>query len=118
MTKPKHAREAYTIALQCEHLIQQLVDKFIGPCPREAKALAAYTRRMMQSLRRSNDCVGTERGRQHSLQAMVWMVEALIMLNMFYEADAERVLVDAAREMMERVEEALREEGSLPPAIE
>jgi hypothetical protein len=43
------------------------------------------------------------------------MVEALIVLHDLKDNNVERVVVTAAAELLERVEDALREEGSLPP---
>lgn len=116
MRKPTRVRDAYNIALQFEHLVLLILDAVTTTHPREADELAEYTNQMLRCLRRSNKCVGTSKGREQSVQAAVWLVEALIILNDLQGSSAGCAEVTAAIEVMERIEDALRDEGSLPPA--
>jgi hypothetical protein len=116
MTKPAQVRPAYSAALQFERLVYRMLDSITATHPREAGELAEYTNQLLRCLRRSNDCVGTTKGQQQSVQAAVWMVEALIILEDLKDANLERALITAAFEVLERAEDALRAEGSLPPA--
>lgn len=117
---PKHQsrREAYNSALRFEHLVCRILDGITASHPQEANELAEYTNHMLRCLRNSNSCMGTKKGQKESLQAAVWMVETLIILNDLKDNRVERALVTAAIELLERIEDAMREEGSLPPAIE
>lgn len=117
---PKHQsrREAYNAALRFEHLVCRILDGITASHPEEANELAEYTNQMLRCLRKSNGCIGTKEGQKESLQAAVWMVEALIILNDLKDNHVERALVTAAIELLECSEDALREEGSLPPAID
>ncbi|MGQ0814099.1 MAG: hypothetical protein ACT4O1_06495 [Gemmatimonadota bacterium] len=114
MSKSKHTRDAYNNALQFEHLVIRILDGITASHPQEANELAEYTNRMLRCLRHSNNCVGTKHGQQESIQAAVWMVEALIILNHLNDNGVERALITAAIEVLERIEDALRAEGSLP----
>lgn len=116
MRQPPPARAAYTTALQFEQLLLRILDKTSVSDSYAAHELIEYTRRMLRSLRRSNNCVGTIKGNEESIQAAVWMVELLIILEDLKENVSARPLVNAAGELLERIEEALRVEGSLPPA--
>ncbi|MGQ0563243.1 MAG: hypothetical protein ACT443_15390 [Gemmatimonadota bacterium] len=118
MPKPTHSREAYKGALQFEHVALRILNGITATHPQQADELAEYTNQMLRCVRRSNHCVGTKKGQQESIQAAVWMVELLIVLNDLRDTDAERALITAAIEILERVEEALRAEGSLPPVRE
>jgi hypothetical protein len=110
-------REAYIEALRVGQLVMRILDAITATHPRDARELARYTNRMLKWLRRSNDCVGTRKGRDASLQAAVAMVEALILLNYLKDHGIEVARILAVSELLERVEDALRAEGSLPPAI-
>ena len=114
MLNRKDRREAYTRALQLEQIVSRIVDIITPTHPQEASELVAYTHEMLRCLRASNGCVGSKRGRRESIQAAVWMVEVMIILNGL-DACSGRALITAAIEVLERVEEALRAEGSLPP---
>ena len=116
MPKPQPLRDAYKAALNFEHLVSLILDGIGGTHPREADELAEYTRHLLRCVRSSNHCVGTRKGQQRSVQAAVWMVEALIILHDLQDSNVQRALVTAAIEVLERVENALRGEGSLPPA--
>lgn len=118
MTAPDRNRVAYTTALQFERLVLRILDGIRVSYPGEANELADYTNQMMRCFRRSNNCVGTKHGQHESVQAAVWMVEALIILNELHDNGIERALVTASIEVLERVESDLRVEGSLPPALD
>jgi hypothetical protein len=118
MAERAHFRGAYNAALQFERLVCRILDDITALHPREADELAEYTNQMLRCLRRSNHCVGTRRGQQQSIQAAVWMVEALLVLEYLKDRNVERALITAAIEVLERTEDALRAEGSLPPARE
>ena len=118
MHKRKNHRAAYDLALQFEHLALRIVDAVQATHPEEADELTEYTNGMLSCFRRSNGCVATDHGRQESFQAAVWMVEAQITLNALNDADVESALITAASELLERMEYALRAEGSLPPVRE
>jgi hypothetical protein len=107
-------RTAFNTALQFDRLVVRILDGIKRTHPLESSDLAEYTNEMMCCLRRSNNCVHTEQGRQESFQAAVWMVEALIILNDLHDNGVEYALVTAAIEVLERVESDLRIEGSLP----
>ena len=118
MSEPERDRIAYKIALQFERLVLRIVNAISATHPHQAGELEEYTNQMLRRLRRSNNCVGTEQGRQESVDAAVWMVEVLIVLNELRDNDVESALVTAAIEVLERVESELRVEGSLPPALD
>ena len=118
MPKPQHFREAYNAALRFERLLLRLINDITPTHPEEAAELAEYSNQMMRGLRRSNNCIGTKKGQQQSIQAAVWMVEVLIILNYLGDNNVARSQVTAAVELLERIEEALRVECSLPPARE
>jgi hypothetical protein len=115
MPKDQHDRAAYGTAKRFEHHVLRILDRITATHPQAANELAEYTNQMLKCLRRSNSCIGTKKGQHHSIQAGVWMVEALIVLHDLKDNNVERVVVTAAAELLERVEDALREEGSLPP---
>ena len=115
MAKPAHSREAHNAALQFERLVCRILDRITATNRGEAEELAEYTNQLLRCLRRSNNVVGTKRGQQQSIQAAVWMVEVLIVLETLKDRNAERALITAAIEVLERIEAALRAEGSLPP---
>jgi len=98
--------------------VVRILDGITATHPREARELAEYMNQMLCCFRRSNNCVRTERGRQESVQAAVWMVEALIILIQLHDNGVERALVTASIEVLEHVESNLRVEGSLPPALD
>jgi hypothetical protein len=100
-------REAYAAALQFEHIAYQILEKITPLVPELADALSEYTRKMLRCMRR---------GPKEGLKAAVWMVEVLIVLDELRDAKIEPALITAATEILERIEEELREEGSLPPA--
>lgn len=116
MARSAHFREAYTVALQFERLVFRILDGITAEHPREAEELAEYTNQMLYCLRRSNRCIGTKKGVRNSIQAAVWMVEILIVMMSLKESKVERALIAAGIELLERIESALRAEGSLPPA--
>ena len=116
MPTNSHNREAYKSALQFEHIVFRILGRITATHPNEAHELAEYTNQMLRCLRRSNHCIGTNRGQHESIQAAVWMVEALIILSELRDYKVERALVTAAIELLERTEDHLRSEGSLPPA--
>jgi hypothetical protein len=118
MPAPDRDRIAYHIALQFQQLAVRIVDEIRPTHRRLARELEEYTNEMLSCLRRSNNCVGTEQGRQESVQAAVWMVDALIVLTKLHDNHVERALVTASIEVLERVETELRVEGSLPPALD
>jgi hypothetical protein len=109
-------RDAYKSAVQFERIVFRILDGITATHPSEADELAEYTNQMLRCLRRSNNWVGTKRGNHESIQAAVWMVEALIILKGLDNNRVERALVTAGIELLERTEDALRAEGSLPPA--
>jgi hypothetical protein len=116
MRQPPPARPAYTTALQFEQIMFRILEITSNTHSYAADQLIEYTRQMLRSLRRSNNAIGTIKGNEESIQAAVWMVELLIVLEDLKENHQARPLVNAAGELLERIEEALRAEGSLPPA--
>lgn len=116
MSNPKYDRAAYHAALQFEHLVFRILDRSTAKHLHAADELAQYTHQMLRCLRKSNTCVGTKRGQEESIQAAVWLVELLIVLNDLSDSGGDHALITAGMEILERIEEALRAEGSLPPA--
>jgi hypothetical protein len=116
MRERRSGREAYNAALQVEQLVLRILDVITTTHPEVANELTEYTNQMLRCLRRSNHCIGTQKGCAESVQAAVWMVEMLIILNYLKDNNVERARIMAATELLERVEEALRMEGSLPRA--
>lgn len=116
MPTHRNDRDAYKSALQFERIVLRLLDRVTATHPDQAYELAEYTNQMLRCLRRSNNCIGTKRGNYESIQAAVWMVEALIILKELDDNRVERALVTSAIELLERTEGHLRAEGSLPPA--
>ena len=114
--KPKHACAAFSTALQFEHLALRVADHVYATHPQPADELAEYTNQMLRCFRRSTNCVDPKKAQQESIQAAVWMVEALIILEDLKDEAVERPLITAAIEMLERTEDAMRAEGLLPPA--
>jgi hypothetical protein len=117
---PEHERKrpAYYNALQFEHLVVRILDGIRIKRPRASRDLEEYTSEMLRCFRRSNNCPGTEQGRQESFRAAVWMVEVLIVLINLQNKGVERALITAAIEVAERIESDLRAEGALPPALD
>jgi hypothetical protein len=118
MENKAHSREAYDAALRFEHVALQITDRVRSAHREDAEEIAEYTNEMLRCLRLSNNRIKTKKGHDATIQAAVWMVEVLIILQRLGDEDVERPLVTTAIELLERVEDALRREGSLPPALD